>query len=53
MKSRKPDTAESYAEADFHVLWTIRKSRELLNFSQEGLKAALIEYPSPISNDFR
>jgi len=36
MKSRKPDAAELNAGDDFHVLWTIRKSLELLNFSKEG-----------------
>lgn len=42
-KSRKPDAAESNAGDDFHVLWTIRKCLELLNFSADGLKAVAIE----------
>lgn len=42
-KSRKPDTAESNAGNDVHVLWTIRKCLELLNFSKDGLKVVSIE----------
>lgn len=42
-KQRTPDAAESNAGDDFHVLWTVRKCLELLNFSKEGLKAVSIE----------
>src|SRR5688572_19495135 len=42
-KTRTPDAAESNAGDDFHVLWTIRKSLELLNFSKTGLKAISVE----------
>lgn len=42
-KQRIPDAAESNAGDDFHVLWTVRKCLELLNFSKEGLKAISIE----------
>jgi hypothetical protein len=38
-----PDAAESNAGDNYHVLWAIRKSLELLNFSPTGLKALSLE----------
>lgn len=38
-----PDADLSGAGDDFHILWTIKKSLELLNFDNRGLKAITIE----------
>lgn len=38
-----PDADLSNAGDDFHILWTIKKSLELLNFDNQGLKAITIE----------
>ena len=38
-----PEAPESNAGDNFHVLWTIKKSFDLLNFNDEGLKAITIE----------
>jgi len=38
-----PDADLSGAGDDFHVLWTIKKSLELLNFDNSGLKVLVIE----------
>lgn len=38
-----PDADLSSAGDDFHILWTIKKSLELLNFDKQGLKALTIE----------
>lgn len=45
MTNRKavPDADLSSAGDDFHILWTIKKSLELLNFNNGGLKAITIE----------
>ena len=45
MKTLKtiPDGPESNAGDDFHVMWTIKKSFELLNFEAEGLQAITVE----------
>ncbi len=45
MKTLKtiPDAPESNAGDDFHVMWTIKKSFELLNFEVEGLQAITVE----------
>ncbi|MFY7938636.1 MAG: ATP-binding protein [Flavobacterium sp.] len=40
---RIPEAPESNAGDDFHVLWTIKKSFELLNFNENGLKCITIE----------
>ena len=37
------DAAESNAGDDFHILWSVRKCLELLNFEENGLKALTIE----------
>ena len=37
------DADISSAGDDFHILWTIKKSLELLNFDESGLKAIYIE----------
>jgi len=42
-KGKMPDAPESSAGDDFHVLWAMRKSLELFNFKDEGLKALTIE----------
>lgn len=42
-KAKTPDAAESNAGDDFHILWAIRKSLDLLNFKDDGLKAVTIE----------
>lgn len=38
-----PDADLSSAGDDFHILWTIKKALELLNFDERGLKAITIE----------
>lgn len=38
-----PDAELSNAGDDFHILWTIKKSLELLNFDNDGLKSLVIE----------
>ncbi|MBC7525461.1 MAG: ATP-binding protein [Flavobacterium sp.] len=43
MKKTTSEAPESNAGDDFHVLWSIRKSFELLNFDDEGLKVLSIE----------
>ncbi|AZA64436.1 hypothetical protein EG345_06760 [Chryseobacterium carnipullorum] len=40
---RISDADLSSAGDDFHILWTIKKSLELLNFDKQGLKALTIE----------
>ncbi|WP_420573638.1 ATP-binding protein [Kordia sp.] len=42
-KKTIPDADLSSAGDDFHILWTIKKSLELLNFDPKGLKAIRIE----------
>jgi hypothetical protein len=37
------DAPESNAGDDFHVLWAVRKSIELINFNEDGLKALTLE----------
>jgi hypothetical protein len=37
------DAPESNAGDDFHVLWAVRKSVELINFKEDGLKALTLE----------
>ena len=39
-----PDAPESNAGDDFHILWGVRKSLELLNVDTFGLKAVAIEW---------
>lgn len=46
-KHRIAEAPESNAGDDFHVLWTIKKSFDLLNFNNEGLKAITIEGIDP------
>ena len=43
MIRKVPDADLSSAGDDFHILWAIKKSLELLNFDSEGLKAITIE----------
>lgn len=38
-----PDADLSSAGDDFHILWAIKKSLDLLNFDEKGLKAVTIE----------
>lgn len=38
-----PEAPESNAGDDFHILWTIKKSFNLFNFEDNGLKAITIE----------
>lgn len=42
-RSNTPDAAESNAGDEFHVLWAMRKSLELLNVNDDGLKALSVE----------
>ncbi len=42
-KAITPDAAESNAGDDFHILWTIKKCLDLLNFNENGLKAVSVE----------
>jgi len=37
------DAPESNAGDDFHVLWSVRKCLELINFNEDGLKAITLE----------
>ncbi|MDA3799870.1 MAG: ATP-binding protein [Kiritimatiellae bacterium] len=41
------EAPESNAGDDFHVLWTIRKSFNLLNFEDDGLKSIVVEGITP------
>lgn len=41
------EAPESNAGDDYHVLWTIKKSFDLLNFKENGLKAITIEGIDP------
>ena len=41
--SKYPDAELSSAGDDFHILWAIKKSLELLNFDNQGLKAITME----------
>lgn len=38
-----PDSSESNAGDDFHILWTIYKSLKLINFEDNGLKGIAVE----------
>lgn len=38
-----PDADLSSAGDDFHIVWAIKKSLDLLNFDEKGLKAVTIE----------
>jgi len=38
-----PDAPESNAGDDFHILWSVRKSLELLNNQESALKSITIE----------
>lgn len=52
MKKRKiTDAQEPNAGNDFHIVWTIRKCLELLNFSDSGLKAVAVENLDPDDSD--
>jgi len=42
-----PEAAESNAGDDFHVIWTVKKSFDLLNFDDKGLKAITLEGIDP------
>ncbi|MER3318490.1 MAG: ATP-binding protein [Allomuricauda sp.] len=46
-----PDADLSNAGDDYHILWAIQKSLDLLNFDKHGLKAVLIEgIEAPLSH---
>jgi hypothetical protein len=45
-----PEAPESNAGDDFHVLWTVKRSFELLNFEKKGLKLITIEGIDPKSS---
>ncbi len=47
MKKTISEAPESNAGDDFHVLWTIKKTFNLLNFEDDGLKAITIEGIDP------
>jgi hypothetical protein len=49
-KRRYSDAADSNAGDDFHVLWTMRKCIDLINFNEDGLKAVAVENLS--ANDY-
>lgn len=49
---RTPDAAESNAGDEFHVLWAMRKSLELLNNNEQGLKAIAIEGLTKVDEDY-
>ncbi|KPM50021.1 ATP-binding protein [Jiulongibacter sediminis] len=44
---RIPEAAESNAGDDFHVLWALKKSFELLDFNPEALKLLVLEGIDP------
>lgn len=44
---KQPEAAESSAGDDFHVLWTAKRSFDLLNFDEDGLKAIAVEGIDP------
>lgn len=46
-----PDAKESNAGDDFHIVWTVRKSMELLNFEKDGLKKISLEGMTTIDNE--
>ena len=43
IKKTIPDADLSSAGDDFHILWAIKKSLDLLNFDERGLQAVTIE----------
>lgn len=46
-----PDADLSSAGDDYHILWTIQKVLDLLNFDEHGLKAVLVEgIEAPLSH---
>ncbi|MCY1719232.1 NACHT domain-containing protein [Prolixibacteraceae bacterium Z1-6] len=47
MQKQVSEAPESNAGDDFHVLWTIKKTFDLLNFEDNGLKAITIEGIDP------
>lgn len=47
MKKSISEAPESNAGDNFHVLWTVKKSFDLLNFHEDGLKAITIEGIAP------
>lgn len=47
MQKQVSEAPESNAGDDFHVLWTIKKTFDLLNFKDNGLKAITIEGIDP------
>lgn len=42
-KRKSTDVHESNAGHDFHIIWAVRKSLDLLNFDEKGLKSIAIE----------
>lgn len=51
LKSSTPDAQFSSAGDNFHLLWAIKKSLQLLNFKPDGLKAVSIESPGKALSD--
>ena len=47
------EAPESSAGDDFHVLWTMKKSFELLNFDDNGLKAITVESIAHHSKEYK
>lgn len=51
IRRKIPDAKESNAGDDFHIVWTVRKSMELLNFAKDGLKKISLEGMTTIDNE--
>lgn len=47
LKGNWADADTSNAGDDYHILWACRQAMKLLNFDDSGLKALVIEGPSP------
>lgn len=50
-KRKITDAQEPNAGYDFHVIWAIRKSLELLNFLDDGLKSVAVENLDPVDSN--
>ncbi len=51
MRMKIQDAKESNAGDDFHIVWTVRKSMDLLNFEKDGLKKISLEGMTTIDNE--
>ena len=49
-KRKLTDAREPNAGTDFHILWSVKKCLELLNFNSDGLKSITIEGIDPVDS---